>query len=483
MSALVDPASVIDISRAPRGELAAAELVNAVARVGDLAERHYLELKGPPDFDSKVNKQKVAKFILGAANRQPSRAAEAFEGFGVMVVGITANGAEGVPPVEMLSLSQVVKPFLGEAGPRWDIVRVPVANSTNQVILVIVDPPEAGQPPFICRASGEGLVDGRIYYRADGETREPTSDELDHLMARGAAVPQAPVDLRIEMIGKIVPVTVDQTRTLEEYLSRTRARLLAALPQTPVPIDPSDHPGPRLPGSTLAAAALALASESNSLVTHRFLFGADEPEKRTEDQYREEIARWETSFRAAWPSAMESFLAHSAPVSEVRVVNLTRTYIHDLVVDLHIEGDVEAVDWESSYEDGPDWGDLKLPWPPRKWGPTKRDPTMGLGSQPIWTSPSSLYASPTNYIPPSTSWKNGGSVDVRVNVGDLRPEATFESDDAGTILVVRTTKTNAFQATWRATARGYNEVFVGAFEVAVDETTVLTDLFRKFLKL
>ena len=111
-----DRAAAIDLARAPRGELAAAHLVTAVADTGDLAERHYLELKGPPDLATKVNKAKVAKFILGAANRLPDRAAEAFEGYGVMIVGITKQGIEGVPPIEMLALSQVIQPFLGAAG-------------------------------------------------------------------------------------------------------------------------------------------------------------------------------------------------------------------------------------------------------------------------------------------------------------------------------------------------------------------------------
>jgi hypothetical protein len=56
----------LDTSRAPRGERAAAKLVEAVAALGDLAERHYIELKGPPDLDTKANKHKVAKFVLGA---------------------------------------------------------------------------------------------------------------------------------------------------------------------------------------------------------------------------------------------------------------------------------------------------------------------------------------------------------------------------------------------------------------------------------
>lgn len=163
----------IDITRAPRGEIAAAELVAAVARIGDLAERHYLELKGPADLNSKSSKQKVAKFILGAANRLTEQAAEAFEGCAVMILGISESGIGGLPPIEMLELSKVVQPFLGVPGPRWDVFRVPVEHSNKQVLVVVVEPPHDGQPVYLCRASGEGLTDGRVYIRADGETREP----------------------------------------------------------------------------------------------------------------------------------------------------------------------------------------------------------------------------------------------------------------------------------------------------------------------
>lgn len=229
------PRPELDLTRAPRGELAAAQLVAAAADRGDLAEHHYLELKGPPDLASKVNKAKLAKFILGAANRLPERAAEAFEGYGVMIIGITENGVEGVPPVEMLALSQVVQPFLGAAGPRWDIVRVSVEDSPNQVIVLLVDPPLTGQPPFICRSNGEGLQSGRIYFRGDGETREATADEVDLLMARGSARLADPVELEVGIVGTVVPLIVDEDRTINEYIVKTRRRLLDALPARPQP--------------------------------------------------------------------------------------------------------------------------------------------------------------------------------------------------------------------------------------------------------
>ncbi|MDZ8276352.1 hypothetical protein R2Q81_10380 [Microbacterium aquimaris] len=44
--------------------------------VGDEAETNYLELKGPLDLKAAEGVAKVAKFLLGAANRQPRDAGE-----------------------------------------------------------------------------------------------------------------------------------------------------------------------------------------------------------------------------------------------------------------------------------------------------------------------------------------------------------------------------------------------------------------------
>lgn len=49
----------LDITRAPRGVLAAQALVAAVAEQGDLAERHYFELKST--LSTKKDKAKIAK--------------------------------------------------------------------------------------------------------------------------------------------------------------------------------------------------------------------------------------------------------------------------------------------------------------------------------------------------------------------------------------------------------------------------------------
>lgn len=488
MSANHDSTPAIDITRAPNGEMAAARLVAAVAACGDLAEDHYLELKGPPNLATKVAKAKVAKFILGAANRMPERAAEAFEGYGVMIVGITENRIEGVPPIERLALSQVIQPFLGVAGPRWDVVRVPLEDSANQVMVFIVDPPQKGQPPFICRANGEGLQSGRIYYRGDGETREPTADELDLLMARGATRLAAPVELKVTITEAVVPLTVDE-KTLDELIGNVRRRLLAALPKpetkeplnTGVAVKSSDYLSTAMGASSISR----MWAEQATAASRLSVFAATEdPENRSEEEYKAEIDAWEERFRKVWAGAVELFVIHALPATEITVVNQAQTFLHDVEVKIHLDRPVLAVEC-SGKQSGLKWSDLQLPPPPRKWGPRKRE--LGFSSDSSANLAASLVApwtsAPISYSSPDVLWTTSGTTYAEVAVGDLRPEATFQTHDGDVVLIIKGQTPEQVRGSWTATVRGYNEVFTGELELTIAEPTYITGLIREFFHL
>ncbi|MDV6299166.1 hypothetical protein R3P82_08565 [Dietzia maris] len=483
MTANHDPIPTIDLTRAPLGEMAAERLVAAVLAHGDLAEDHYLELKGPPDLGSKTAIAKVAKFILGAANRLPDRAAEAFGGYAVMIVGITENGVEGVPPMEKLELSKVIQRYLGAAGPRWDIVRIPLQDTPNQVLIFIVDPPQKGQPPFACRANGEGLQDGRIYYRGDGETREVTADELDLLLARGAANSPAPVDLEVAVKGAVVPLIVDEA-TLNELVEKVRRRLLDALP-APDPKEPWET-GLAAGAASYLSAAMGSTSLSrlraDQLAANRIagIAAAEDPESRSEDEYRAEIDAWGQRFRRAWADAVELFAAHSLPAIEVAVANNTQTFLHDVEVKIHLDEPVLVVDALGD-EDGPGWDDLQLPSPPRKWGPVKRELRFGPAYSANLVNPSSFVPDP--YSPSDVEWTASDTVSAEIAVGDLRPKATFQTCDGDVVLLVKGHAPDQLRGTWTATARGYNEVFTGEVELEIADPAYLTGLIREFLDL
>ena len=70
---------------------------------------------------------------------------------------------------EALDIERGVRPYLSMNGPRWDLQRVHV-DEGREVLLVLVDPPKAGQPAFPCFKDGPGLNNGQIIVRGDGET-------------------------------------------------------------------------------------------------------------------------------------------------------------------------------------------------------------------------------------------------------------------------------------------------------------------------
>ena len=453
----------LDITRAPRGVLAAQALVTAVAEQGDLAERHYLELKSTLDLSTKKDKEKIAKFILGAANRMPNVAATAFEGYGVMIIGVAQDAITGIPPVEMMEISKVIQKYVGAAGPRWDIVWVPVEGTANQVLVIIVDSPKLGQGPFPCRASGDSLTDGRIYIRADGETREANSAEFDLLVQRGSAGAQVEVDFAVEVLGEVASVTVDEKSTVDEYVDRVCASLVAALPEKK-PSTPTI--ASRRAGLTGMSGHCASAlNESSSSVAKALI----EPENRSEKEYLESIDQWKDRFRAAWTAALPKIAVRQLHPVTIRITNRTKTFFHNVEMNLHLEGDVFAFDYS-----GPEWADdssdLKLPHPPREWGPTQR--SLDIPNYASMDHPYYLLRGLRASDPPNR---------VKLCVRELRPLGTYKSEDI--VLVVADRSLTSIRGTWELTARDHNDVYTGKINVDVAENHDLTAAARKILAL
>jgi hypothetical protein len=151
-------------------------------------------------------------------------------------------------------------------------------------------------------------------------------------------------------------------------------------------------------------------------------------------------------------------------------------------VQVHLEGGVEVVDYHELPDRLSDI-DLDLPQPPRAWGPTERS---GFGLSGIMT-PSFPFGSnlgdAPNFRSPNSTWRNSGSVTIDVSVGDLRPEATFVTDDEESALVIFAEAPESVHGTWRATTRGYNEVFKGEVRVEVGDARNLTKPVRALLGL
>lgn len=457
----------VDISRAPIGLIAAEQLIRAVATHGDFAERHYLEIKSELNFASKRDKEKIAKFILGASNRMPDIAANAFEGYAIMVIGVSKGSIDGIEPVEMLEISKIVEKFVGPAGPKWDLLWIPVDNSTNQVLVIYVDPPKPGQRPFPCRANGESLTDGRIYIRAEGTTREATSGEIDLLMERAATGDNLPVEFSVEITGDFANISIDETSTLERFIGQTRSILLSSV---------SDR---RTQSASSGGAPVDTAISNATLSSFTAAFSTlYEPEKRTEEAFVESITDWEKRFREAWPEVGWKLASCNFSPVRISVINLTNTFFRGVQANLHLAGNVFAIEYQN-----PDRVDhyinLGLPAPPRKWGPTQRSLDYTL---PPYLDTISHQNFVSTYTP-SITFRNSESVELHLDVGELRPRGSFQSEDEEFILIAADPSMETIKVNWEITAHDHNGIYSGEFEVPVGDTKDLTGSMTKLLRL
>ena len=471
----------IDTSRAPLGVRAALALVQAVAAGDDRVERHFLEVKGDLDLSKKNDIAKVAKFILGAANRLPAVASAAFEGYGVMIIGVAPGEIRGVPPIEVLDIDKIVSQYLGAAGPHWDLVRVPVKGSTSEVLVILVDPPRDGQDPFPCRKEGDNLFNGRIYVRADGETREAKAEELDLLLRRGKYQPAPEVAFEVEIVGLARPVQIDHEKTIEAYIARVTSRLLDALPKPEPAPDPEPvhlSRGFDATGASAAEMIQEMVKRSGTAGPPFSVLGSD-PEERTEAQYRASIERWERRVREKWGDAPDILAGHALKGVAVRVSNATKIFLHKVEAKVHLNGDVRGILWRDGSLPLSDL-DLDLPTQPRAWGPVPRSPfNPYMMGQPQYASPSFIASSYRS----SLDWNNSGSVDLTLNVGDLRPRQTFTSDDDELILVLPPTAQGEVHGTWEITARDHNEIYTGEIGVRIGAPLDLTGAVRQYFEL
>lgn len=199
----------MDTDIIPLGERALRSILDHVLAVGDEAETSYLEIKSSLNLTGTVGVTKVAKFLLGAANRRSQEAARYFHGYAVLVIGAQKGHAGGVPRgVEAHELEDRLRPYLGSQFPAFEFGRISV-DADREVLVVIAQPPQDGQSIFPCHKSFQGakrqdnLDDGAIYVRGASNTRPARAGEVLALVERARGAGKPPIDLDVEILGPI----------------------------------------------------------------------------------------------------------------------------------------------------------------------------------------------------------------------------------------------------------------------------------------
>lgn len=208
----------LDTSVAPFGTPRLQHIINCVEHLGDTIEASYLEIKSSLDLQTPRAIAKIAKFLLGAANRLPRQAIEHFQGYAVMIVGADRGQAKGIPrDLEKHEVEEKLRKYLGAEFPPFDIARIPVDNH-HDIWFFISPPPKDGDTLFPCHKPytsddrndrKDTLMDGAIYVRNHTQTKPATASHILALVerARGGKHPPADLDLHIKgAIHRVVNV-------------------------------------------------------------------------------------------------------------------------------------------------------------------------------------------------------------------------------------------------------------------------------------
>lgn len=414
----------IDLSRLPTGARGWAALVKWAAASDDRLERYFLELKSDVDLTTKHGRHKVAKFILGAANRDPAKAAKRFGGHAVLLLGVGSGKATGIPPFEAQDLEREVLKFTGAEAPGWDYEQIPV-DADHDVIAIIVDPPTGQIWP--CWADGDKMANGDIYLRGDGKTEKATGTQIRAMLTRRTTASTLP-DITVEAEGNALGVKLD-LELLTEWVEDTAQDYL----------DDVDAPAASSPFGIVAGSALM--------------------ERRSKNEFRREVQRWREGALADPLSGVAEIAARFGAGIQLRVVNPARISLRDVRIDIELDGPVRALPWEDPDEDTKT---ELFPDRPADWGNDSLTALISLPAAPFTPIGSN------HGILRITQDRDPAKLSLSLDL--LRAEETFLSDENDVVLVlhVDTETDEPITGRWRLTAGDVHDVRDGTFSVPVD---------------
>ncbi len=427
-------------------------LVGLVSASDDRVEGPALERKGGEvDPRSKSGAAKIARFVLGAANRRVGEGSDVLGGHAVLLVGIEKDGrVTGAALEDSHQLKARVRKWVGEE-PDWDPIWVRVSEGLD-VLAVVVRPPSAGDPIRCALADGESIRIGAIYVRRGTETAEALPGEIGQLVERAKGAHQAPPQVDVRYTGSIHRFTLSRKAFLTP-IEGTADRMLAEFEEQ----TKQDR--------TALSGLRKVGSASEYLRVAAFM---TEQESRTNEQFISEVNAWRYSSSRRHEAARRAMIPYATQCQGHFVVeNRGEDGLEGLELSIHIPGDVQAHEADTHY---PSWAAV-LPERPRPWGPRAYDnlirPQIAANLMP--------RGFPSGGGPRAT-FENGGSVTVSVSLDELRQGAE-EPIDEEPLILEGAPESEVVVASWKATVRGRRGFLSGEFHIPVGEPVSLDDLW------
>jgi hypothetical protein len=223
----------VDTTRALRRPLDLVGLVEAVVQAKPEDETHWIEWKSDLDLTKAASQIKVAKTILGFANRMPDVAGTVCEGLGYFIVGAGPGHVTGTAPIDGSDLEKGLIRYVAADGPVW--APHPVTVHGKNVLVIVVEAPRYGDRQHTLQRGFEGEIAGTIYVRSQSNTRQANPAEIRLLEDRYARAYKTPelqgLDVTFSMGSPGAIVVLDHTREQEDDWIDARRRAIHRMHQ------------------------------------------------------------------------------------------------------------------------------------------------------------------------------------------------------------------------------------------------------------
>ena len=442
--------STFDTDTIPLGERSWHAILQHVMKVGDEAETSYLETKSTLDITTTrgkahANKQavaKIAKFLLGAANRLPKDASRHFQGHAVLVIGAEKGQTLGVPRgIELHDLENSLRPYLGPKFPNFELGRITLSDE-REVLLVIAPPPKDGEQIYPCcknyqpEERRDNLRDGAIYVRGSSNTREARHEEVLALVERSRSRKKSPIELEVSLDGPIYRVVeIDDTlnRLYDQEESDFNERI-----------------------------AEQYKRENNTVSQFPFIQPHPFAKPITGSEMEEALQFWKDTRPEHVAAGRQHLLGVSLDFSRIQVVShgrfIAKPQLSVLFYGCEILewNDPDDADWEKLVEPiihktdafgyRLDTGSLSINMP-------HREPTFGNDSDKAW---------------------------MNFDAESFRPNTPWRSRSKECILIAQDISSEHIEATWTLTEDGNDEVVSGRFTIETEPSVSARELVLQY---
>lgn len=409
----------------PVGDAFFQGLLAECEQYGSGIESVSLELKGSEVLSGgKAGFAKIAKFIIGASNRDPELAKSEFQGYAIMVIGVESNGElSEVLRCEDQEINSQIEGYLGGEAIHWFTHWIhPSGDFKKGVLFLLVPPPQNGDQIRWCRKDGVGLTDGAIYVRSRGETRIAKGLDLEMLTRRAGTSSSQTWGLAVKMHGAAISDLSSFHDAVQDIV-----------------VQRADEMRKSVSGSGVAA----------------IMGGAPYLEQRSKEEYLDEIQEWQERFADHASVLSDCLMLETLPSLSVTVTNEVESFVEDLRLEFTLPKDFFVIDRKGLSEKLDEI--LKLPIP---WGKDHQVARILQASFP--NRPRRVVSNSDSEWLESIDDETGKLV---LRISELRPRESRKLSSPRYVLLAKGVEKSSIEIEWEATAKGRDRRYEGSASV------------------